>query len=67
MNMAYRYVEVVGASEKGLDDAIKMAIEEVYRESKQISWFSVSEIRGSIREGKVKEFQVTVKVGYKVA
>jgi len=66
MNMAYRYIEVVGASEKGLDDAIKMAIEEAYKESKQISWFSVSEIRGSIREGKVKEFQVTVKVGYKV-
>jgi len=67
MNMAYRYVEVVGASEKGLDDAIKMAIREAYKESKHISWFSVSEIRGSIREGKVKEFQVTVKVGYKVS
>ena len=65
--MAYRYVEVVGVSAKGLDDAIRRAVEEAYKESNQISWFSVSEIRGSIKEGKVKEFQVTVKVGYKVS
>jgi len=64
--LVYRYVEVVGVSEKGLDDAIRRAVEEAYKESNQVSWFSVSEIRGSIREGKVKEFQVTVKVGYKV-
>ncbi|MFN3621740.1 MAG: dodecin [Nitrososphaerales archaeon] len=65
--MVYKYVEVVGASQEGLDDAIKKAVEEAYKESKQISWFSVSEIRGSIKEGEVKEFQVTVKIGYKVS
>ncbi|MEM1994229.1 MAG: dodecin family protein [Nitrososphaerales archaeon] len=65
--MVYKYIEVVGVSQEGLDDAIKKAVKEAYKESKQISWFSVSEIRGSIKEGEVKEFQVTVKIGYKVS
>ncbi len=64
--MAYRYVEVIGVSGEGLDDAIKMAVSEASKEAKGASWFEVSEIRGSIKDGKVKEFQVTVKVGYKV-
>jgi len=67
VDLAYRYVEIVGVSDKGLDDAIRRAVEEAYRESKQISWFEVSEIRGSVKEGKVKEYQVVVKVGYKVS
>jgi len=67
VDLAYRYVEIVGVSDKGLDDAIRRAVEEAHRESKQISWFEVSEIRGSVKEGKVKEYQVVVKVGYKVS
>lgn len=65
--MVYKYIEVVGTSKEGLDDAIRNAVKEAYKESKQISWFTVSEIRGSIREGEVGEFQVTVKIGYKVS
>jgi flavin-binding protein dodecin len=31
-----------------------------------VSWFEVAEQRGAIRDGKVTEFQVTLKVGFKV-
>jgi flavin-binding protein dodecin len=31
-----------------------------------MSWFEVAEQRGSIKDGKVNEFQVTIRVGFKV-
>jgi hypothetical protein len=33
----------------------------------QMDWFEVVSERGSIEDGKVAEFQVIVKVGFKIA
>ncbi len=65
-NSVYKKIEVVGASKKSLTDAIKVAVARAAETVKNMSWFEVVEQRGAIREGKVAEYQVTVKIGFRV-
>lgn len=62
----YKKIEVVGTSKKSFADAAQSAVEEAARTVKGMSWFEVAEMRGSIKNGQISEFQVTVKIGFKV-
>jgi flavin-binding protein dodecin len=62
----YKLVELVGVSEKGVDDAIKSAIGRASQTLKGLDWFQVTEVRGTISGGKPSQFQVTMKVGFRV-
>ena len=44
--------------------AIKNAVEDAAKTLRNIHWFQVVETRGHIEDGKVKHFQVTVKIGF---
>jgi flavin-binding protein dodecin len=46
----------------GTHKALKLA----HQTLKNLSWFQVTETRGSIDKGKVQHWQVTVKVGFAV-
>lgn len=61
---SYRLIEVVGSSPDGIDAAIRNAIEDAAKTLRNIHWFEVVETRGHVEEGKVKHFQVTVKIGF---
>ena len=61
---SYRLVEVVGSSPDGIDQAIKNAIEDTSKTVRNIHWFEVVETRGHVEEGKIKHFQVTLKIGF---
>ena len=61
---SYRLVEVVGSSPEGTDAAIKNAIEDAAKTLRNIHWFQVVETRGHVEEGKIKHFQVTIKIGF---
>ena len=60
----YRLIEVVGSSPDGVDQAIKNAVEDAAKTVRNIHWFEVVETRGHVEDGKVKHFQVTVKLGF---
>jgi dodecin len=60
----YRKTEIVGTSEKSVDDAIKGAISRAAETLRQIGWFEVSEIRGHVENGEIGHYQVTLKVGF---
>ena len=62
----YKLVELVGTSPKSFAEATRAAIEEAAKTIHHMDWCEVVEQRGSIADGKVKEFQVTLKVGFKV-
>jgi len=62
----YKLVELVRTSPKSFAEATRAAIEEAAKTIHHMDWFEVVEQRGSIADGKVKEFQVTLKVGFKV-
>jgi flavin-binding protein dodecin len=62
----YKKIEVVGTSAKSVADAIKSAVAGASKSVRNVSWFEVAEIRGAVKGGEVSEFQVTVRIGFKV-
>lgn len=66
MNKVYKKVEVVGVSDSSVTDAVETAIARASETIQNISWFEVAEIRGAVSEGKVAQYQVTVKIGFRV-
>jgi len=60
----YKKIEIVGTSTKGVDDAIRNAIEAANKTVDNIGWFEVVETTGRVVEGKITQFQVTMKVGF---
>jgi flavin-binding protein dodecin len=55
--------EVVGSSDKSVSDAIESAIATASRSLRNLEWFEVVDVRGSIRDNKVANYQVTLKLG----
>lgn len=66
MSGVYKKIEVVGTSPVSFAEATKAAIQEAAKTVHQTSWFEVAEMRGAIKDGKVSEFQVTVRIGFKI-
>jgi dodecin len=62
----YRISEIVGSSTVSLDDAIKGAIGRAGRTLHNLDWFEVSGIRGRIEDDQRIQFQVTLKVGFRL-
>ena len=65
-NSVYQLIEIVGTSSTSSDDAIRNGIEKASLKNYQLDWFQVIETRGQIREGKVAQFQVIMKVGMRL-
>jgi flavin-binding protein dodecin len=62
----YKLIELVGVSEHSTEDAIRSAIEQASQTLKGLAWFEVTEMRGLIQEGNVSQFQVTLKIGFRI-
>ncbi len=62
----YKVTEVVGTSPVSFAEAVRAAVAEAAQTVRHKDWFEVIEQRGSIAEGKVQEFQVTVKIGFTI-
>jgi len=62
----YKLIEITGTSADSIEDAINNAIECANKTLKQLAWFQVVETRGNIAKGKVRHWQVTIKVGFAV-
>ena len=63
----YKKVELVGSSTSSIEDAINNALAEASKSIKHLEWFEVTETRGHIKDGKAAHFQVTLKVGFRIA
>jgi flavin-binding protein dodecin len=62
----YKKIEIVGTSPVSFSEAVKAAIVEASRTVHHMDWFEVVEQRGAIRDNKATEFQVVLKVGFKI-
>ncbi|MDQ2804080.1 MAG: dodecin family protein [Pseudomonadota bacterium] len=60
----YKLVELVGTSQDSMSDAIDNAIERAASTLRSLSWFEVTQMRGSIEDGTIKSYQVTLKAGF---
>ena len=60
----YKKIELVGASTSSIEDAVVNALARAQKTIRNMRWFEVVETRSQIADGKVNEWQVTVKVGF---
>ena len=63
-NHIYKHIELTGTSTSGIEDAIQNAITRASKTVRSMRWMEVLETRGHIENGKVSQWQVTVKVGF---
>ncbi|HVL86917.1 MAG TPA: dodecin [Candidatus Thermoplasmatota archaeon] len=62
----FKLIELVGTSNRSFADACSNAVRKASRTLHGLAWFEVVEQRGAIENGRVKEFQVKLKVAFKL-
>ena len=65
-NHVYKLVELTGSSTTNVEDAIQSAIAKASQTVRHMHWFQVVDTRGTIDNGKVEYWQVTIKVGFRL-
>ncbi len=60
----YKHIEITGTSSKSMEDAVQHAIVRAAKTVDNMRWFEVTDSRGTIEDGRVAEWQVTVKIGF---
>ena len=62
----YKKIEIVGTSPASFAEAVKSAVREASTTVRHMDWFEVVEMRGRLKDGQVVEFQVTLRIGFKL-
>ena len=65
-NHTYSITEIVGTSEEGVDAAVRNGIAEAAKTLRNLDWFEVKEVRGHLADGKIADWQVTIKIGFRL-
>ena len=63
--MVYKYIDIVGTSATGVNDAIKYAIEEAAKTIKNLQWAELGRTTVRIEDQKTLEYQTEVRIGFK--
>ena len=64
MDQIYKIIEIVGTSSVSIEDAIQKAVQRANKSLDSLEWFEVIQTRGYIEQGKVKQYQIILKVGF---
>lgn len=62
----YKKIRLVGTSTESFSAAAANAIAKASETIRNMNWFEVVEQRGSIVDGKLQQYQVTVDIGFRV-
>ena len=65
-NKVFKQIELTGTSKTSVEEAVQSAIAVAAKTVRNMSWFEVTETRGAIKDGKIAEWQVTLKIGFKI-
>lgn len=65
-NKVYKLVEIVGTSEESFAKAVSAGVERASETLRNLDWFEVTELRGRVSNGKVSQYQVKMKVGFRL-
>ena len=63
-NHVYKLLELTGSSSTSIEDAVTSAIAKAHETVRGIQWFTVTETRGHVVDGKVAHWQVSLKIGF---
>jgi dodecin len=64
--MVYKYIDIIGTSPSGVDDAVKNAVEEAAKTVKNLKWAELGRTTIRIEEQKIQEYQVEVRIGFRI-
>ena len=62
----YKIVDVVGVSEESIHQAVRNALKKASQTLRNLEWFEVQNIRGAVNAKGETEFQVTLKIGFRL-
>jgi flavin-binding protein dodecin len=62
----YKIVDVVGVSDQSIHQAVRNALTKASQTLRNIDWFEVKQVRGSVHKNTEIEFQVEVRIGFRL-
>jgi dodecin len=62
----FKIIELAGTSPTSIEDAVQNAISKAGETVRGMRWFEIIETRGMIDNGGVLEWQVTIKIGFRI-
>jgi len=65
-NHTYKLVEIVGTSPESFAAAARNGVERASKSLRNLDWFEVTEMRGRIADGQIAQYQVKIKVGFRL-
>lgn len=60
----YKLIELTGSSTRSMEAAVENAVERAAKKVHNLHWFEVTDVRGHITDGKVRHWQVSLKIGF---
>jgi flavin-binding protein dodecin len=60
----YKQLELTGSSSVSIEEAVSAAIAKANETVRNIQWFSITETRGHVEDGRVVHWQVSLKIGF---
>jgi dodecin len=61
-----KVIEVIAVSEKGIDDAIRIAVEEASKTIRNIDSVYVQDIKAHVKDGKVTTYGCVCKISFRI-
>lgn len=61
-----KVIEVIASSEKGVDDAIQVAVAEASKTVRNIDSVYVKDIKAHVKDGKVSTYGVVCKISFRL-
>jgi len=62
----YKLVEIVGTSAESFAKAAANGVERASHSLRNLDWFEVTEMRGRVADGRIAQYQVKMKVGFRL-
>ncbi|HXZ87851.1 MAG TPA: dodecin [Candidatus Binataceae bacterium] len=62
----YKIIDVVGVSDESIHQAVRNALAKASQTLRNLDWFEVRNIRGAILKNGEPEFQVEVRIGFRL-
>ncbi len=63
-NKIFKHIELTGTSSTSIEDAVQGALTRASKTVRNIRWMEIIETRGQVEDGKVVQWQVTLKAGF---
>ena len=59
-------VEITGTSGADVTNAVQDAVDKASETLRNVDWFELLSVRGSVEDGTIKQFQAAVNIGFRL-